>query len=284
MRIPAKMTSSAPSKRLLAKLGFLALGVAAVFNLGALWVSETSYNRIRATSRAVVATEQVLTAIERIRLHLLGAESAQRGFLVTGDGAHLDPYEAAVGSLGTDIARLKEQVLDNPVHMSLLGTLQRDTTALLEKFGRDIELRQAGFDIAREPVIIRSERILMDTLRLTIDGMAQEEQRVRSASLLALRTDQIAIRLGVVASLLNLLLVTFGVAFSGARCSARRASAGCLPNAAENCRKRSKRASRNCVSSLGFWSRCVRRRSSALRASCTTSWAARSQRPRSTCS
>jgi CHASE3 domain sensor protein len=287
MRAPIKTSFTVPGKRLLGKLGFLALGFAAVFNLGALWVSETSYNRIRATSSAVVETDQVLAGIERIRLHLLGAESAQRGFLVTGDAGSLGPYESAVGSLEADIAGLQEQVTDNPVHMSLLSTLQRDTKALLAKLGRDIELRQsAGFDIAREAAMTQSGRILMDTLRLTIDGMAQEEQRVRSASLRALRTDQVAIRLGVFAiALLNLVLVTFGVAFLWREIARQGRERAFL---AERWRQLSEeveaRVSSNCVSCHAFWSRSARRRSSASRANCTTNSVARSRRPRSTCS
>ena len=215
MRTFVQLPSGAPAKRALAKLGFLALCFAALFNLGAFWIAETSYVRIRGTLSAVVDTEQVLTGIERVRVDLLAAESTQRRFVVTGDAGVLRPYEMAAGSLDAGVAALKSQMSGNRVHMSLLTALQRDTKSLLLALGKEIELRKsAGLDAAIDAAVTQSSRILIDTMRLTIDGMRQEEQRVRNESLGALRTDLIAIRLGVFAmALLNLLLVTFGVVF-----------------------------------------------------------------------
>ena len=215
MRPAIQVNALSPVKRLPAKAGFLALLLVAIFNLSALWLTETSYDRIRATTRAAVDTQQVLAAIERVRVSLLDAEAAQRNYLMTGDASQLAPYEAAAASLNAEIADLRQQVAGNPVHMSLTSGLEHEAKSLLVELGSAIELRRsAGFDAAREALALNSGRIRMDTLRLTLDGMRQEEQRTRDESLQVLRTDTITIRLGVIAmALLNLLLVSFGVVF-----------------------------------------------------------------------
>src|SRR4051812_24086911 len=108
-----------PAKRLPAKAGFLALCLVALFNIVALWVTETSYERIRRTARAVVDTQQVLSAIERVRVSLLDAEAAQGNFLVSGDTSQLTRFETASASINAEIADLWQLVAGNDVHMSL---------------------------------------------------------------------------------------------------------------------------------------------------------------------
>src|SRR6266545_7621739 len=93
--LPSAMTAEAPRSRpdrpnrIFAKLGYLALLLAAVFNLGALWVTETSYDRVRSLADAVLDAQRRTSAIERIALHLVNAETGLRGYVITGDESYL---------------------------------------------------------------------------------------------------------------------------------------------------------------------------------------------------
>src|SRR6266404_9652664 len=46
---------------------------------------------------------------------LVDAETGQRGFLLTGDDAYLEPYHAAMKSIDQVLVELKNSTADNPV-------------------------------------------------------------------------------------------------------------------------------------------------------------------------
>src|SRR5436305_6095372 len=94
-------------RRLSAQLGFVVLGLAAVFNLGALSVAETSYDQLQLSSGAVVQTQRVTNAIDRLRIHLLDAETGQRGYVITADPSYLLPYQQARQQLSDDLGTLE---------------------------------------------------------------------------------------------------------------------------------------------------------------------------------
>ena len=211
--------ASAPAthrvKRAFLKLGYAPLVLAAMFNLGALWVTETSYDKLRADSDVALGTQATLASIDRVRADVVDAESSQRGYVITGDPGYLVPLRVASDSLGSELAALTEMVSGNPVHDSLLMEVRRLVTETMDEVNRNVELRQReGFDAARAGVMTHAGKLTMDTLRLALDGMTREERRVRSIRIEGLRADERAIRLGVFAiSLLNFLLVSLGALF-----------------------------------------------------------------------
>ena len=52
-------------KRVSAQLGFVVLGLAALFNLGALSVAERGFEQLEVSSNAVVQTQSITHAIKR---------------------------------------------------------------------------------------------------------------------------------------------------------------------------------------------------------------------------
>jgi signal transduction histidine kinase len=202
-------------RRIFANMGYLALVLAAVFNLGALWVTETSYDRVRLLADAALDTQRRSSAIERIALHLVNAETALRGYVITGDEAYLEPMRAAKSELDGEIAALTEHVKGNPVQASLSESLVRLAKQEMAELDATEALRRdQGLAPAQAAITTNFGKLTMDTLRLTLDGMMREEERVRTARLADLRANQIAIRLGVFAlAILNFVLMTFGAIF-----------------------------------------------------------------------
>jgi len=202
-------------RRLSAQLGFVVLGLAAVFNLGALSVAETSYNGLQASSGAVVQTQRVTNGIDRLRIHLLDAETGQRGYVITGDAAYLMPYSLARQQLGHDLDTLQGLIGDNPVQANQLATVRRLVNERIGEMEATIDARRAqGFDAALGIVMTHAGKISMDTIRAALDGMIDEEARVRSVRIGGLAQHQRAIRLGFFAEAsLNILLVILGSVF-----------------------------------------------------------------------
>ena len=201
--------------RIFAKLGYIALALAAVFNLGALWVAETSYDRVRSLADSVLDAQRRTSAIERIALNLVNAETGLRGYVITGDEAYLAPMQAAKQELDGEIRALADRVKDNTVQASLVDSLARLTKQEMAELDATLALRRdQGLAAAQAAMSTHFGKLTMDTLRLTLDGMMREEERVRATRLDDLRTNQVAIRLGVFAiALLNFVLMTFGAIF-----------------------------------------------------------------------
>ncbi len=202
-------------KRVSAQLGFVVLGLAALFNLGALSVAERGFRNLELSSNGVVQTQSVTHAIERVRTDLLDAETGQRGFLITGDAAYLLPYRQAQQRIAGDLDGLQALVGDNAVQASQLGTIRRLVQEEFQQIEATLEARRTGgYEAAQEIVMTHAGKLTMDTLRAALDGMVSEESRVRTDRIGGLASHQRAIRLGFFAEAsLNLLLVTLGALF-----------------------------------------------------------------------
>ena len=88
---------------LFAGIGLLvvALGINAALGLhfaGRLHRNWTSVNH----------THEVLESIEALNIAIVDAESAQRGFLITGDEKFLDPYQASLANYKSITSRLQK--------------------------------------------------------------------------------------------------------------------------------------------------------------------------------
>jgi CHASE3 domain sensor protein len=81
------------------------------------------------------------------------AERGQRGSLITGDPAYLEPYRTGVQTIPDAPAKLKQLTLDNPEQQSRWPLLEEQLDVKLGELKRTIELRQnEGFDAARRIV------------------------------------------------------------------------------------------------------------------------------------
>ena len=83
---------------------FLVAGVALTFNL----------NRLRDSFAWVEHTNEVLRNISAVERALLQAESAERGYLLTGGDSYRDSYADASAEIPQLLETLKGSVSDNP--------------------------------------------------------------------------------------------------------------------------------------------------------------------------
>src|SRR5512138_455904 len=112
-------------------LGFVA-GIAIVLVIGV--VSYRAMTRSVTNAAAVAETHEVLASLQRAQALLLDAESAQRGFIISGDRDFLVRFENAHGSISRELVRLRElRFADNEGsgRLSRLGTLVAQRMAML---------------------------------------------------------------------------------------------------------------------------------------------------------
>ena len=213
--IPAQSSRAPNADRTAAGIGYAALMLAAVINLAAVWVTEKSYDRLRGNTDVAFRTQQTLAMIERVRVLLVDAETGARGYVITGDAAYLTPTRDAEREIGVELAALSQRSAANAVQSSLMETVRTLAAAIMREVAAIVELRRnEGFDAARAAVATHHEKLAMDALRLALDGMAQEERRVRATRIDELYFDQRAMRLGIFAiAIVNFLLVSIGAVF-----------------------------------------------------------------------
>ncbi|RYD54108.1 MAG: hypothetical protein EOP60_08535 [Sphingomonadales bacterium] len=148
----------------------VALAGSAALNIG--------YTRSLATTRALVTHSlRVNTAINDVLSAMQDVETGQRGYLITGDAAYLDPYRAGVAAFEPGTARLEKLVRDNPgqgARIARARTLGR--RKLAEVDATLAAMRSQGFPAARALVASDTGKRTMDSFRTTIAEMRDAER------------------------------------------------------------------------------------------------------------
>ena len=98
------MTRPFPLKVLLP----LALGV--IVSIAVLVFSEFGYRRLDVANRQSTTALEMESRLNDVMALVVDAETAQRGYLLTGDPTYLDPYKNAVQKLDPTLVLLRESV------------------------------------------------------------------------------------------------------------------------------------------------------------------------------
>ena len=186
----------------------LALGILASL----LW---TGFKRSTEAERLVEHTYQVLDAAGSVRSHLERAQTAQRGYLLTGDQYYSDVYQAAIASERAAAATLRLLTADNHGQQVLLDEFDRQWRSRLDMVANGIEVRrQQGMAAAAELAHANRGKERGDRLRAILDAVDDEERRLLHISTMAASAADSRTRwtLGVGTGSLVLLLILAGAA------------------------------------------------------------------------
>jgi len=156
--------------------------VIAVFAvLGAAFLSRITTARYVQNEAAVRHTMAVQAAIAGTLSLLKDAETGQRGYLLTGDSAFLEPHALAESTLGTQLAQLRELTRDDAEQTLSYEAVQRLSQSKLERVATTIQLKREGRE-AEALALVRTGygKRLMDGLRAESERMLARE-RVRLA-------------------------------------------------------------------------------------------------------
>jgi PAS domain S-box-containing protein len=141
----------------------------------------------------VAHTEQVLELLDGVEAAAVRAESATRGFVITGDAAYLADRDLAVSTLESRTQSLRDLTADNPSQQERWRLLRERLDERLALLDRLVVVRQTkGAGAARKFILTAPPLDVMRGLRNTLADMSREEQQ-----LLARRTQQEERRRGV---------------------------------------------------------------------------------------
>ncbi|HEX4333146.1 MAG TPA: response regulator [Usitatibacter sp.] len=165
------------SAALLPPATFAGLVVAALAALVIAYVSAESSRSRADTSRQLTQTLEVIGQIEATVSLLKGAESGQRGYMLTGDEGYLEPFRVARARYAADLPRLRDMVSGDPAQQRRVDQLAEAAVAKFAELDETISLKRAG-KTDEALAIVRSDRgkLIMDRIRGIADELDRDER------------------------------------------------------------------------------------------------------------
>ena len=157
----------------------IAVGFALSFALLAAMglVAYRTIDSLTRTSYGVTHSHAVLEHLANVLSRLTDAETGQRGFVITGDDAYLEPYRTGTAAVPKLMDELRELTADNPNQQRRIADAEPLVEAKMAELKRTIDLRRtAGFDATLKVVASGEGKRAMDDLRRILAAMEHEER------------------------------------------------------------------------------------------------------------
>lgn len=148
-------------------------------------ISQWNIRRLVENEHRVVHTQQVLTTLEEVLASVTEAETAERGYLITGETDYLHSYQVAIDGTERNLERLRKLTSDDAEVRIHIDALDQRVQLRFDELRKAIAAQQSeGFDAARHSVSTNQGRRLMNEMRKLVARLQSHEQEaldVRSA-------------------------------------------------------------------------------------------------------
>ncbi len=139
-------------------------------------VSYLSVVRLNENAAQVGHTHQVLSSLESLLAAATDSETAERGYVITGDESYLEPYRQAAAIVDREARRLRELTADNRAQQQRLDSVDALVTERLADLRTVIELRKdQGFAAAQSEILTGKGKQFHDRIRRLIGEMEHTE-------------------------------------------------------------------------------------------------------------
>lgn len=150
--------------------------VAALATLVIAAVNYRSAETRGAAVRAMDKSSLSMRHLNRFNAAIKDAETGQRGYLLTGDLAYLQPYELAASSLQQHLADLKASVDAYPAQRQLASEIDDLTQQKLRELNETIALRKGGDTVGAMALVHSGAgKDLMDRMRNAIEDLRTQQ-------------------------------------------------------------------------------------------------------------
>ena len=162
-------------------LGLALLGIP--FSLLALFYSVSQHKIQVERADWVERTVPVVEALDNVFVGMLDTQSAQRGYVISGESQFLDHYRRARGAIAVSLRRLDELALEHPAQPTRVAELVVAVNRKLDYLDATIALRsESGVAVARTIILSERGRELMDEIKqyiatATADRFHTEKER-----------------------------------------------------------------------------------------------------------
>jgi two-component system CheB/CheR fusion protein len=142
------------------------------------WVIVSNTRALVAETRRVERARMLIGELETILSTVKDAETGQRGYLLTGNAAYLQPYERSLTTIHDEIDRLTALTRQNPAQAERVREFEGLVDAKLSELAETIRLYRAG-EPAEALRIVETGlgEGIMDRIRASVGAMRAEETR-----------------------------------------------------------------------------------------------------------
>ena len=174
------------SKATIARANTLALvAIAALVAMLGL-VTYQRFHALQAARGWVQHTYQALATIKDLDIALRGAESGERGYVLTGEPTYLAPYQSALARVSLIQGDLQRLTADNPAQQEHIRALAPLLQRKLEAMAQTVELRRSiGLDAALATFQSGSGQQLMNDIDAALSVMSADEEHLLGKRLAA---------------------------------------------------------------------------------------------------
>ena len=150
-------------------VGVVAVAIITLLTYRAMQSRQAAVDRVTATLETIQQLESVLSSLK-------DAETAQRGYLLTGDEQYAEPFALAQTTVPTEIAALKRLATEAQQRANV-ETLERMAQAKLAELSETMAMRRAG-NTAAALAVVRSDRgkAAMNQIRTLVADMERNER------------------------------------------------------------------------------------------------------------
>jgi len=184
------MTSKNPSISTQLAIGF---GAVVLVMLVVGGISLSSQSKLNSAMAINEHTFQVLATGQEMQENALNIETGTRGYLLSGDKQHLQPFEKGQALFAKGYADAKQLTVDNPKQQARLAEVDKAYQQLLAVEKDTIGIREGANGAEQSLAVFREgrDRAAMGKIRQLLGDFANEENSLlakRSAELEAVRT------------------------------------------------------------------------------------------------
>lgn len=137
-------------------------------------ISFRATDRLIGNNERVAHTKEVIESLLATLSAMKDAETAHRGFLLTGDEQFLEPYHSGAKQVGTSLAHLKELTTESAFQRNQLPILENAANARLKTLAENLELYKTGGSQA----VVRQGSLL--TGKQQMDEMRQAVSEIQT--------------------------------------------------------------------------------------------------------
>jgi signal transduction histidine kinase len=124
----------------------------------------------------VIHSYQVIGDTNNLLSDLENMETAQRGYVITGQQSFLEPYTTSLPDVDKQFQALQVLTADNAVQQQYLSTMKPLIAAKIAWVQNDISLRiNEGFSAAQADVATDQGKVILDSIRAVVANMQTEE-------------------------------------------------------------------------------------------------------------
>jgi signal transduction histidine kinase len=147
-----------------------------------IFINEASFRKSTEAAANIEEAQLTRGAINKLLQHMLDAETGSRGYLLTGEGRYLEPYNMAVADIGQNLDALRQLFTPYPDQLADFALMSRHVSRKLAEMDLSVRMRKEGNEDAWKFVLTTDvgqehmEAIRLQSAKLAAGSVTKMEQ------------------------------------------------------------------------------------------------------------